>query len=63
VGISARVAGEVQRVADVGRANAAAARQMAESAGAVGASIAPIADTMEAQVRASASTVQAMNGP
>ena len=61
VGVSARVADEVQRVADVGRANAAAARQMLESAEAVSASIAPIANTMEAQVRASASTVEAMD--
>lgn len=61
IDVSARVASEVQRVADVGRANAGAAQMMAQSAEAVGVSIAPIADTMDAQVRASESTVVAMD--
>jgi PAS domain S-box-containing protein len=61
VDVSARVAGEVQRVADVGQSNAGAAQLMAGSAEAVGVSIAPIADTMGAQVRSSASTVAAMD--
>jgi PAS domain S-box-containing protein len=61
VAVSARVAVEVKRVADVGQANAGAALLMAGSAEAVGVSMAPIADTMGAQVRSSASTVVAMD--
>jgi methyl-accepting chemotaxis protein len=60
IDISARVASEVQRVAEVGRANAGAARQMAASTEAVAGSIAPIAATMDGQVQASALTVVAM---
>ena len=61
VDVSARVADEVQLVADVVQTNAQAARQMAVSAEAVDVSIAPIAATMGSQVRASASTVVAMD--
>jgi methyl-accepting chemotaxis protein len=61
VDVSARVAGNVQGVADVVQSNADAARQMARSAEGVAASIGPIADTVDAQVRASTSTVVAMD--
>jgi methyl-accepting chemotaxis protein len=60
VDVSARVAAEVQAVAEVGRSNAGAALRMVESADAVGISIAPLAGSMDAEVRASASTVVAM---
>ena len=60
--LSARVAGEVNNAADVVHINATAAAQMAESADHVRASIAPIAGTMELQVRSTTVTVTAMGG-
>ena len=59
--VSARVAGEVNSAADVVRINAAAAAQMAASTDHVRESIAPIAGTMESQVRSTAATVTAMS--
>jgi methyl-accepting chemotaxis protein len=61
VDVSARVATEVERVADVVTVNAEAARRIAASAEAISASIAPIAGTMEAQVGAGTSTIEAMD--